>query len=925
VEAAGEGTDTIQSTISFNLASVENIENITLISTAAISATGDDDDNALTGNNAANTLTGNAGNDTLDGGLGNDKLFGGTGDDTYVVNAVGDLVTELEDEGADTVRSTISYVLGNHLENLTLTGAAGVNATGNALDNIISGNASNNTLNGMAGADTLAGGLGNDTYVIDADDTVTEAMDEGVDTVQAGFSYVLGANLENLTLTGTSDLDGTGNELDNLLVGNAGANILVGNAGSDTLNGAAGDDEMSGGEGDDNYVIDTAGDVVTELADEGNDTVDVGIVLAGGSYTLGANLENATITHKLAFNLTGNELDNRLTGNAAANALTGGLGNDTLVGAGGADTLVGGEGDDIYEVNTQAATITEAFDEGMDTVITTAAGTYVLGANIENLTLGGSAAISGTGNALANTITGNTAANKLNGDDGNDTINGADGNDSLTGGAGDDSLSGGNDNDTLDGGDGVDRLFGGAGNDLLKGGAGNDHLDGSGGNDVLDGGEGNDSLIGGSGNDTLKGGDGNDTLNGGLNDDRIEGGDGDDLLIGDFGADILIGGAGNDTIQGRLTTGASEVFGSTVSGGAGSDFIRVWGGGVNNGGVITRAVNRIDADDAKDKLTFGNDTVIIATAASSSTQPISFINTYRGDDTITAGNGDNTINADAADDTVGGADLVTVGNGKNVINTGAGNDAINIGTGLNTIDAGSGNDVITKVYSAGNLGSLSSYDSFKGVKLNAGAGDDVVDFATAESSGTVGVAADFSGAKDTIDGGAGNDSILSGQGNDSVLGGTGDDTIDAGGGNDIVKGGDGADSLMGGAGNDTIAGDAGNDIISGGAGSDLLTGGAGSDVFVIGDDGSGLDIISDFSVGDSLLIDGHLGGDSEFTIADFEAAMFPDPAIKGVYLSFVDGGSVLLKNVSLNDLFFDDATDTFSINKGNGNLDELFA
>ena len=250
-----------------------------------------------------------------------------------------------------------SYALNNDVLGLIAYFFAGNDTiNGSSFNDMLWGYAGDDTIDGGAGADTLVGGGGNDTYGVDnASDVVTENLNEGIDTVQSIVSYTLGANIENLTLTWTTTgwVDGTGNDLDNILIGNEFSNILSGGAGADTLDGGSGHDTldgglgadvMTGGGGSDTYVVDNIGDVISpEFLYGGGDTVRSSI-----DYTIVDYFENLVLTGAAEISGTGNVLDNALTGNDAANMLDGGGGNDILHGGAGNDTLIGGQGVDSF-------------------------------------------------------------------------------------------------------------------------------------------------------------------------------------------------------------------------------------------------------------------------------------------------------------------------------------------------------------------------------------------------------------------------------------------------------------------------------------------------------------------------------------------------------------------------------------------------
>jgi Ca2+-binding RTX toxin-like protein len=681
----------------------------------------------------ADTITGNSFANGIAGGVGDDTMIGGGGDDSYEVNVATDVVTELANEGTDTVFASATYGLTNNVENLVLTGATAIDGTGNGLDNTITGNDAANVLNGGDGNDTLvgaggadvlrggngsdkldggdsadvddmAGGVGDDTYVIDRlTDVVTEAANEGIDTVQVkegAATYTLGANLENVTVL------------------SAVAIKVSGNGGANRLTSGAGDDTLEGGDGNDIYVVNNTLDVVTETATAG---AGVDTVITSANYTLGDNLENLQAAAGTdALILTGNTVANTITGNDGANVLNGGA--DTA-----ADTLVGGKGDDTY-VFGAGDTITENAHEGIDTIV--AGGTFSLAvaayANIENLRVAPAlaAAVELTGNDANNELSGGAGDDKLAGGLGNDVLMGLNGRDTMTGGKGDDTyylvgedmlvevanegsdtvvvdadymLAANFENATvaagtgrkLTGNDVANKLTGGAGVDTLIGGKGDDiyvvqnagdlvtenanegtdtviasvnwtlaatleHAMASEGNTAVDltGNDGANKLTGNDGINKLDGGKGNDTLEGGKGADTLVGGDGDDMLDGGEGDDNLTGGAGNDIY---VVNSALDIFGGEAADG-GTDTVR---SSVTVTFAVAAATNfeHIEltgngvangtGNDAANKIT-GNSAVNILIGNKGNDT----LDGGAGKDTLVGGEGDDTYTVDDAGDVV---------------------------------------------------------------------------------------------------------------------------------------------------------------------------------------------------------------------------------------------------------------------------------
>ena len=374
------------------------------------------------------------------------------GDDVLLRLDEGDVVRISDHFLGDAGIESVLFADGTHWDAAWLMAHAvllDADVTGSAADDLLLGGIGNDTLRGFGGSDTLnggdgddlldggagddrmSGGRGDDTYVIDSegdqaiepDDRYEGLVEDDIDTVLASISYTVHHNIERVFLQGTADLNATGGDAENVLVGNAGSNVLrgtevdvwssladwldggegndvlIGGWGADTLIGGLGDDYMEGGGGYDLYYVDSVGDVVVDSGgDGGGDSRSALAAMAGRMNGFDSNDGN---------------LD------PAAVPVPG------------------------VHPNRDQDTVVASID-------------YVLGEDIENLVLAGGALL-GTGNWGDNSLSGNALDNVLHGLDGYDNLSGGAGNDRLEGGDGGDWLMGGAGSDTLIGGEGDDR------------------------------------------------------------------------------------------------------------------------------------------------------------------------------------------------------------------------------------------------------------------------------------------------------------------------------------------------------------------------------------------------------------------------------------------------------------------------------------
>ena len=409
-------------------------------------------------------------------------MIGTPGNDTFIVDDAGDTIIEVVGQGTDTVMSSVSYVLPDNVENLTLTGYADLAAGGNTLVNVITGNAGNNVLTTDDGRDTLIGGAGDDVYYVGAGTAIVEALQGGLDLAIGSWSFTLPDNVENFASTPTNASFAL------RYVGNASDNVITGSVQStfwDTYDGGAGADTLVSLIDKGFFYIDNAGDRIVSADAKVFSSID---------WTLASGHSDLTLIGSSAISGTGNARANVLDGsaNAAANILIGGAGDDIYrVGAGDRVVELADQGNDtvqfayrpsdgILRVDSIDATSIERFvvDPGVAGTITVEGS-----ARPEDIALGNEEYVYGKP----------YASGVLRGQGGADTLTGGHGNDRIEGGDGDDLLS------FADAFAGNDTFVGGAGNDVVRAGGGSDQLEGNAGDDSLDGGAGNDVYLFGLG------------------------------------------------------------------------------------------------------------------------------------------------------------------------------------------------------------------------------------------------------------------------------------------------------------------------------------------------------------------------------------------------------------------------------------------
>ena len=392
-------TNSVQSSVSYSLAT--NVNTLTLTGTSAL------------------TGTANSGTDTLTSNTGIDTLVGGSANDTFVVNNSNDVIQDTFTATTNTAKSAVSYSLATNVNTLILTGSANLVGTANSGNDSLTGNAGTDTLKGGSGVDTLIagtgidtliGGAGNTTFVINATgDVVQDTVTTTSNTLRSSVTYVLPTNVNALVLTGTLALTGTANASNDTLTSNTAIDTLVGGAGNDV------------------FVISNASDVVQDTS-----ATTSNVIQSTASFSLPTNVNALVFTGSTALHGTANAGNDSLVANTGADTLSAGNGSDTLVSSAtgtAVDSLVGGTGNDLFVVNYVGDIVTVGATHGNDTIQSSVS--YTASANVANLTLTGTSALSGTGSSLAGRVTANSGADTLTAGSGADTLIGGSGNDTF--------------------------------------------------------------------------------------------------------------------------------------------------------------------------------------------------------------------------------------------------------------------------------------------------------------------------------------------------------------------------------------------------------------------------------------------------------------------------------------------------------------
>ena len=785
VESVGGGSDTIRASVDIDLHPFVNVENGQLVGNAALLLTGTEGNNRLSGNGVGSRLVGLGGNDV------------------YVITGP-DVVVEATNGGYDTIHTTLSVLqLAANVEALVSMGA-GLQLTGNGLDNELHGDAGGNVMYGLAGddlfnagigADTLNGGRGNDLlYGGGGDDTYVFSRGDGQDTIING-------------LVGITPQAGTlllGNDISSrqLWLSRSGDNLVIEVVGSE--------DRITLG----NWYARQANRLSRILAGDGVALYEIdGLVQAMAAYRA---------AHPDFNPQTGFEIPGDVTLRSALSA-AGMPRGDTPTegppqGTSVENTMVGTAGDDIYYVDHIRDKIIEAANAGLDTAYVPALAypdlshyvqaTYYLPANVENGRIIGS-----QGGAIA----GNMQANILYASDGTDSINDNGGNDTasyqyaksaiivtprydnqllVTGGSGTDYLNS------------IRNVIGSGYNDTINGDSKDNVIDGASGVDWMGGGYGNDTYVVDNPADivvelALRG---TDTVNSYVVaytlGDHVENGRilqiGKTWLTGNALANVLFssrddsvldGGAGSDTVSYEDMTSAIvvdlDITTAQQTGGSSNDTLisieNLIGSRLDDVLAGNADNNRLDGGLGADTLRggLGDDIYLVDNA---------------GDEVVElAGGGSDTVLSTAAQYTLGqnieNAQIVTSAKSNLVAN------ALD-----NRIDAGAGDNI-----------------------LDGAGGVDTVSYAGAKNAITLDLA--LTGSQAT--GGAGNHTLLnienligskfndklSGNGlANKLFGGTGADQLEGRGGDDILSGGDHSDILIGGLGNDTYLFERGGDF-----------------------------------------------------------------------------------------------------------------